>query len=61
MATVRVGNDLIAIAADDWDAVVRYVGNKPAPKKLPFAKKTDEEIPLASSVISGKCERGRHA
>ena len=33
-----------AIAADDWDAVVRYVENKPEPAKTEFVKKTDDEF-----------------
>jgi hypothetical protein len=34
----------VAIAADDWDAVVRYVENKPEPKKVDFTPKADEEF-----------------
>lgn len=34
----------VAIAADDWDAVVRYVENKPEPKKLEVAAKPDDEF-----------------
>jgi hypothetical protein len=41
----------IAIAADDWDAVVRYVENKPEPKKLAFAKKTDDEFRSLPSAV----------
>jgi hypothetical protein len=33
-----------AIAADDWDAVVRYVENKPEPKPLEFPKTVDDEF-----------------
>jgi len=33
-----------AIAADDWDAVVRYVENKPEPKKSALTPKTDDEF-----------------
>lgn len=33
-----------AIAADDWDAVVRYVENKPEPKPAPFTTKVDDEF-----------------
>jgi hypothetical protein len=34
----------LAIAADDWDAVVRYVENKPEPKKLEVAARVDNEF-----------------
>jgi hypothetical protein len=34
----------VAIAADDWDAVVRYVEDKPEPKKVDLAPKVDEEF-----------------
>ena len=40
----------LAIAADDWDAVVRYVENKPEPQKLEIAAKPDNEfrsLPIA--------------
>jgi hypothetical protein len=33
-----------AIAADDWDAVVRYVENKPEPPKVAAPKKSDDEF-----------------
>jgi hypothetical protein len=33
-----------AIAADDWDAVVRYVENKPEPQKIVIPKKSDDEF-----------------
>ena len=33
-----------AIAADDWDAVVRYVENKPEPQKVAAPKKSDDEF-----------------
>ena len=33
-----------AIAADDWDAVVRYVENKPEPAKHTAANKNDDEF-----------------
>ncbi|HEX3465909.1 MAG TPA: hypothetical protein VHS78_17815 [Candidatus Elarobacter sp.] len=33
-----------AIAADDWDAVVRYVENKPEPPKLAVVPKNDDEF-----------------
>jgi hypothetical protein len=33
-----------AIAADDWDAVVRYVENKPEPKVVAPVKKSDDEF-----------------
>jgi hypothetical protein len=33
-----------AIAADDWDAVVRYVENKPEPKKTETVAKSDDEF-----------------
>lgn len=39
-----------AIAADDWDAVVRYVENKPEPPKAEFKPKSDDEfraLPIA--------------
>jgi hypothetical protein len=32
------------IAADDWDAVVRYVENKPEPPKVAAPKKSDDEF-----------------
>lgn len=34
----------VAIAADDWDAVVRYVENKPEPKPLEVTAKPDNEF-----------------
>ncbi|MDB5071846.1 MAG: hypothetical protein JWM87_2957 [Candidatus Eremiobacteraeota bacterium] len=40
-----------AIAADDWDAVVRYVENKPEPKKADFAPKTDDEFRSLPATI----------
>ena len=33
-----------AIAADDWDAVVRYVENKPEPQKIQIPQKADDEF-----------------
>jgi hypothetical protein len=39
-----------AIAADDWDAVVRYVENKPEPQKVELPVKADDEfraLPIA--------------
>ncbi|HEY0396304.1 MAG TPA: hypothetical protein VGD01_17605 [Candidatus Elarobacter sp.] len=33
-----------AIAADDWDAVVRYVENKPEPQKIVIPKRSDDEF-----------------
>ena len=33
-----------AIAADDWDAVVRYVENKPEPQKVQLPTKADDEF-----------------
>ncbi len=33
-----------AIAADDWDAVVRYVDNKPEPKPVAAPPKADDEF-----------------
>jgi hypothetical protein len=33
-----------AIAADDWDAVVRYVENKPEPQKIVLPKRSDDEF-----------------
>ena len=33
-----------AIAADDWDAVVRYVENKPEPQKIVIPKRADDEF-----------------
>ena len=41
----------MAIAADDWDAVVRYVENKPEPKVIDFAPTVDDDFrSLAISV-----------
>ncbi|HTD37336.1 MAG TPA: hypothetical protein VK669_07470 [Candidatus Limnocylindrales bacterium] len=40
-----------AIAADDWDAVVRYVENKPEPPKLAVAKKPDDEFRALPSIV----------
>jgi hypothetical protein len=40
----------VAIAADDWDAVVRYVENKPEPQKVALPQKADDEfrsLPIA--------------
>jgi hypothetical protein len=40
----------LAIAADDWDAVVRYVENKPEPQALEISAKPDDEfrsLPIA--------------
>jgi hypothetical protein len=34
----------VAIAADDWDAVVRYVENKPEPPKVAAVKRSDDEF-----------------
>ncbi|HTW82709.1 MAG TPA: hypothetical protein VMD91_01425 [Candidatus Sulfotelmatobacter sp.] len=34
----------MAIAADDWDAVVRYVENKPEPKTVEFAPTIDDDF-----------------
>ncbi|HTJ26642.1 MAG TPA: hypothetical protein VMA36_10830 [Candidatus Limnocylindria bacterium] len=47
----------VAIAADDWDAVVRYVEDKPEPKKVDLAPKIDEEFrALPVAVQSGIVE-----
>jgi hypothetical protein len=41
----------MAIAADDWDAVVRYVENRPEPKAVDFAPTIDDDFrSLPSSV-----------
>ena len=40
-----------AIAADDWDAVVRYVENKPEPPKHAVVKKTDDEFRALPGVV----------
>ncbi len=42
-----------AIAADDWDAVVRYVENKAEPKKSDLAPKTDDEFRSLPAAIQG--------
>ena len=56
-----------AIAADDWDAVVRYVDNQPEPAQPASVKKTDNEfraLPIAVQnaivdqlVAAGRLER----
>jgi hypothetical protein len=40
-----------AIAADDWDAVVRYVENKPEPKASAIAPKADDEFRSLPTAI----------
>ncbi|HEV3088609.1 MAG TPA: hypothetical protein VGX96_15460 [Candidatus Elarobacter sp.] len=40
-----------AIAADDWDAVVRYVENKPEPQHHEFKKKSDDEFRALPIVV----------
>ena len=40
-----------AIAADDWDAVVRYVENKAEPKKADFVPKSDDEFRSLPTAI----------
>ncbi|MDB5070058.1 MAG: hypothetical protein JWM87_1169 [Candidatus Eremiobacteraeota bacterium] len=42
-----------ATAADDWDAVVRYVENKPEPKKADFVPKSDDEFRSLPTAIHG--------
>jgi hypothetical protein len=42
-----------AISADDWDAVVRYVENKPEPKKVEFTPKNDDEFRSLPVAIQG--------
>lgn len=39
------------IAADDWDAVVRYVENKPEPAKHAAAKKADDEFRALPGIV----------
>jgi hypothetical protein len=47
-----------AIAADDWDAVVRYVENKPEPKPAQVVKKSDDEFrSLPAAVQSAIVEQ----
>jgi hypothetical protein len=41
----------VAISADDWDAVVRYVENKPEPKRVDFTPKADEEFRALPAAI----------
>jgi hypothetical protein len=40
-----------AIAADDWDAVVRYVENKTEPQKIELPQKADDEFRSLPSAI----------
>jgi hypothetical protein len=40
-----------AIAADDWDAVVRYVENKPEPQKIVVPKRSDEEFRSLPAIV----------
>jgi len=40
-----------AIAADDWDAVVRYIDNRPEPTAHEAVKKTDDEFRALPSVV----------
>src|SRR3981081_1605988 len=42
-----------AIAADDWDAVVRYVENKPEPKATEVVKRTDDEFRSLPARVQG--------
>jgi len=53
-----------AIAADDWDAVVRYVENKPEPKAVTPVHKADDEfrsLPAAvqSAIVDQLVRAGR--
>jgi hypothetical protein len=51
-----------AIAADDWDAVVRYIDNKPEPARPMAARKADDEfraLPIAvQNAIVERLVRG---
>ncbi len=40
-----------AIAADDWDAVVRYVENTPEPKKVAPVQKADDEFRALPAAV----------
>ncbi|MDB5027178.1 MAG: hypothetical protein JWO66_867 [Candidatus Eremiobacteraeota bacterium] len=42
-----------AIAADDWDAVVRYVENKPEPKATAVVKRADDEFRSLPARVQG--------
>jgi hypothetical protein len=41
----------VAIAADDWDAVVRYVENKPEPQKHAAPRRNDDEFRALPVVV----------
>lgn len=43
-----------AIAADDWDAVVRYVENKPEPKAKTIVAEIDEDFRTLPTVIQNE-------
>jgi hypothetical protein len=54
----------VAIAADDWDAVVRYIDNKPEPAQPAAVKKADDEfrgLPVAvqDAVVDHLVRAGR--
>jgi hypothetical protein len=54
----------VAIAADDWDAVVRYVENRPEPAAPAAAKTTDDEfraLPIAvqDAIVDNLVRAGR--
>jgi len=54
----------IAIAADDWDAVVRYIDNKPEPLQPAAVRKADDEfraLPIAvqNAVVDQLVRAGR--
>jgi hypothetical protein len=54
----------IAIAADDWDAVVRYIDNKPEPAQPVAARKADDEfraLPIAvqNAIVDQLVRTGR--
>jgi hypothetical protein len=59
-----------AIAADDWDAVVRYIDNKPEPAAPGAARKVDDEFRALPIVVqnaivdklvrAGRLERPAH-
>jgi hypothetical protein len=54
----------VAIAADDWDAVVRYVDNRPEPAAPVAVKKADDEfraLPIAvqNAIVDNLVHAGR--
>ena len=54
----------VAIAADDWDAIVRYVDNRPEPNAPAAAKKPDDEfraLPIAvqNAIVETLVKAGR--